>query len=133
MCHPSLYVTFSCHVGCFFPLSALTTTTPNVTTTTPNDTARMPPKPAPKSRKRTASNVNEAVTTKKPRNAKQPDPSSDDVAIEEDPGDRGGEEKTQGKGKRGGKGGGGGVGRAVVKRKGKAARYVPALIPLTAS
>ena len=55
------------------------------------------------------------------------------MAIEEDPGDRGEEEKTQGKGKRGGKGGGGGVRRAVVKRKGKAARYVPALIPLTAS
>ena len=55
------------------------------------------------------------------------------MAIEEDPGDRGEEEKTQGKGKRGGKGGGGGVGRAVVKRKGKAAQYIPALIPLTAS
>ena len=55
------------------------------------------------------------------------------MAIEEDPGDRGGEEgnKTRGKGKQGGKGGGGAVGRAVVKRKGKAARYVPACNPLT--
>ena len=55
------------------------------------------------------------------------------MAIEEDPGDRGGEEKTQGNGKQGGKSGGGGVGRVVVKRKEKAARYVPALIPFTAS
>ena len=80
-----------------------------------------------------ALNVDEAITTKKSQNAKQPDPGSDDVAIEEDPGDWGGEEgkKTQGKGKRGAKGGGGGVGRAVVKRRGKAARYIPACIPLT--
>ena len=77
------------------------TTTSNDTTTTPNDTARMPPKPASKSQKHTASNINEAVTTKKPQNMKQPDPGSDDMVIEEDPGDRGGEEgkKTQGKGK----------------------------------
>ena len=93
----------------------------------------MPPKLAPKSQKRMALNVNEAVTTKKPQNAKQPDPSSNDVAIQEDPGDWRGEEKTQGKGKWGGKGGGGGVERAVVKHKGKAAWYVPALIPLTVS
>ena len=111
MCHLLLYVTFSCHVGCFFPLSTLTTT--------PNDTARMLPKPVPKSRKRMASNINEAITTKKPRNAKQPDPGSNDMVIKEDLGDRGGEEKTQGKGKQGGKGGGWWSGEGSCETQGK--------------
>ena len=35
-----------------------------------------------------ASNVDEVATTKRPRNAKQPNPSNDDRVIEEDPVDQ---------------------------------------------
>lgn len=86
----------------------------------------MPPKSTTKNRKRTASNVDEVATTKRPRNtrnSKQPDTSIDDGVIEDDL-----ERKTRGKGKQGrekGKRAGG------INRKGKAARQVLLATPLS--
>ncbi len=106
----------------------------------------MPPKSAVKSRKRTASNVGQAVTTKKARKAKQLAPSDDPELVEENQEEKereGGEKKggeegegkgegkgeggdvkeKQGKGKPGGRGRGRG-GKTVGKTKVQGGRYV---------
>jgi hypothetical protein len=96
----------------------------------------MPPKATAKTRKRTASNVDEVVPAKRARKAKQPAPkqpaaSDDDHEIAEDPEeDKGGPgKKTPAKGKRGGRVAVKMAGEAVVKRKGKAPQYVPPPAP----
>jgi len=79
----------------------------------------MPPKSAPKSRKRAASNVGQGVTNKKARKAKQP--ASDEPDSVEEGEDRGSEKQGKGKaaGKRKARGG-----KVVAKARGKAGRYV---------
>jgi hypothetical protein len=102
----------------------------------------MPPKATAKTRKRTASNVDEVVPAKRARKAKQPAPkqpaaNDDDHEIAEDPEeDKGGPGKktpakgqTPAKGKRGGRVAVKTAGEAVVKRTGKAPRYVPPPAP----
>ena len=102
----------------------------------------MLPKATAKTRKRTASNIDEAVPAKRAHKAKQPAPkqpaaSDDDDKIAEDPEeDKGGpgnktpaKGNTPAKGKRGGRVAVKTAAEAVVKHKGKAPRYVPPPAP----
>ena len=72
-------------------------------------------------RKRAASNVDEAVTTKRSQKAKQPPPAEEPILDEGEQG-KDGEGDEKGKGKRGGRGTK--RGRAVGKGRGQGGRYV---------
>ena len=98
----------------------------------------MLPKATAKMHKRTASNINEVVPTKRACKVKQPAPKqlaasndNDNNEITEDPEeDKGGPgKKMPMKGKRGGRVAVKMAGEAVVKHKGKAPQYVPPPVP----
>jgi hypothetical protein len=111
----TLHVTYRDHLSALFP--------PLSTATKPPSHHTYPAHMPAKTRKRTASNVDEVASIKRPRNARQPDPNNDDVAIEEDPEVLQGvsERKTRAKGKRGAQKGKESR-QVVVNPKGKAAR-----------